>query len=123
MRVRVQSMRVETTAPTVLTVTLRFPGQPSVTRVLRDPPVDGDAGDHPHPAAALSALATVPDPFAPVPPGTMATMVYGGPQTATVSGTWRGVPVDTTFCRTDGAQIHRWELVAPLLDIGESAEA
>jgi hypothetical protein len=104
---------------TELTVTLRHPGFEPVTRVLREP----GGGDHPHPGAALGALAAAGDPFGPGPPGTMATMIYGGPQTATVTGTWRGTPVDTTFCRTDGAQIHRWNRVAPLLDIGDSLDA
>lgn len=99
-------------------MTLRHPGFEPVTRVLRDP----GTGDHPHPTAALAALAAAGDPFAPVPPGTMATMIYGGPQTATVTGTWRGLPVDASFCRTDGAQIHRWEQVAPLLDVSDQAE-
>lgn len=104
---------------TELTITLRNPGTEPVVRVLREP----DGGDHPHPREALDALAATPDPFAPVPPGTIATTIYGGPQTATVVGTYRGRPVDATFCRTDGAQIHRWTQVAPLLDIGASPEA
>jgi hypothetical protein len=111
---------VETTE---LTVTLRHPDLEPVTRVLRDPPVEGDSGDHPRPAAALSALDAAKDPFAPLPPGMMSTMVYGGPQTATVSGTWRGRPVDATFSRTDGNQMYRWDRVAALLDIGESPDA
>ena len=44
-------------------------------------------------------------------------MIYGGPETATVTGTWRGRPVDAEFRRNDGAQIFRWDQVAPLLDI------
>jgi len=115
----VERVEGHTEGPTELTITLRYPGGEPVTRVLREP----DGGDHPHPRAALGALAAAPDPFAPVPPGTIATTIYGGPQTATVIGTYRGRPVDTTFCRTDGAQIHRWNQVAPLLDIGESPDA
>jgi hypothetical protein len=100
---------------TELHVTLNHPEAGTITRVLRDPP---DGGDHPRPAEALAALDAVDgDPFAPVPPGTIATMIYGGPETATVRGVWRGRPVDAEFNRTDGAQIHRWDRLAALLDI------
>jgi hypothetical protein len=117
---------VEGQNQTELTITLRHPGFEPVTRVLRDPPADpapdGGPAEHPHPTAALGALAASTNPFAPVPPGTMATMIYGGPQTATVTGTWRGNRVDTTFCRTDGAQIQRWDRVAALLDVADMAD-
>jgi len=104
-----------TETSTELHVTLHHPEAGTITRVLRDPP---DGGDHPRPAEALAALATAgADPFAPVPPGTIATMIYGGPETATVRGTWRGRPVAAEFRRNDGAQISRWDRLAPLLDI------
>ena len=104
-----------TETATELHVTLRHPEAGTLTRVLRDPPGDGD---HPRPAEALAALeAAGDDPFAPVPPGTISTMIYGGPQTATVRGTWRGRPVDAEFSRVDGAQMHRWDRLAPLLDV------
>ncbi|WP_323132488.1 SSI family serine proteinase inhibitor, partial [Kineococcus indalonis] len=46
-------------------------------------------GDHPDAAAACAALAAATvDPFAPVPRDRTCTQVYGGPQRATVSGTW-----------------------------------
>jgi hypothetical protein len=96
-----------------LHVTLRRPGQPPITRILRCPP----AGDHPHAVAACAALATVPDPFAPVPRGVLTTMIYGGPETATVTGRWRGRPVNATFRRINGAEIARWDRIAALLDI------
>ena len=37
--------------------------------------------------------------------------LYGGPQTATVTGTYRGRPVDASFDRTDGCAIDRWNKV------------
>ena len=76
---------------------------------------DPAGGDHPDPAAACRALIRVKDPFAPVPPDTMCTEIYGGPQTATVTGTFRGEPVDAEFSRTDGCQIARWDAHAALL--------
>jgi hypothetical protein len=109
----------QTDGRTELTITLRNPGIQPITRVLREP----GGGDHPHPREALAALAAADDPFAPVPPGTIATTIYGGPQTATVVGTYRGLPVNTTFCRTDGAQLHRWSRVAPLLEIDDGPDA
>ena len=96
-------------------MTLNHPESGAITRVLRDPPA---GGDHPRAAQALAALdAAGDDPFAPVPPGTIATMIFGGPETATVTGTWRGRPVDAVFRRNDGAEIARWDRVAPLLDL------
>lgn len=76
-----------------------------------DPP----GGDHPDPEAACRLLSELKDPFAPVPPDAMCTEIYGGPQTATVTGTLGGDPVDARFSRTDGCQIARWDKHAALL--------
>jgi hypothetical protein len=90
-------------------------GAAAVTWTLScDPP----AGTHPHPPAACTQLAAAPtDPFAPTPPGMMCSMIYGGSQTATVSGTFHGRPVATTFARTNGCQVARWQRVSALLAI------
>lgn len=73
-------------------------------------------GNHPQAQAACDALATAgPDAFAPVAPGRMCTEIYGGPQTATVTGTVAGQPVNATFNRTDGCEIARWDALADLL--------
>ncbi len=100
-----------------LTVTLRLPDRPPIVRTLTCDPV---GGDHPHAAEACATLASLDDPFAPTPPGTVATMIYGGPQTATVDGHCGGVPVHASFSRTNGAEIFRWNRIAPLLDLEES---
>src|SRR4051812_9350395 len=42
--------------------------------------------------------------FAPTPKDVACSMIYGGPETATVKGTLRGKPVDARFSRTDGCQ-------------------
>ena len=55
------------------------------------------------------------DPFAPVAPDSVCTMVYGGPATAHVTGTWAGRPVDATFDRSNGCQMARWDRLVPLL--------
>jgi hypothetical protein len=76
---------------------------------------DTPGGDHPDPAAACAHLAGATDPFAPLPDGVVCTEVYGGPQTARVTGTWDGGPVDLALSRTDGCRIAQWEALGPLL--------
>jgi len=76
-------------------------------------------GDHPDAAGACTALNALTDPFRPVPKDMACTMVYGGPQTATVQGRWGGKDVLTTFKRTDGCEIARWNRIAPLLQPGQ----
>ncbi len=76
---------------------------------------DPAGGTHPDPAGACAALAAVKAPFAPLPSDLACTQIYGGPQTATVTGTYRGKPVNTTFSRTDGCQIARWDGLQALL--------
>jgi hypothetical protein len=50
-------------------------------------------------------------------PGNVAcTQQYGGPDTATVKGTFQGEPVDARFARRNGCEIARWEDAAPLLE-------
>ncbi|HEY8478282.1 MAG TPA: SSI family serine proteinase inhibitor [Spirillospora sp.] len=71
-------------------------------------------GNHPKAAEACTTLAKVKDPFKPVPEGQMCTKIYGGPEIATVKGTWNGTTIDTTFTRKDGCELHRWTKVAPL---------
>jgi hypothetical protein len=53
--------------------------------------------------------------FAPTPAGVACSMIYGGPETATVTGTLRGTPIDAKFSRTDGCQTSRWRKVQKLL--------
>jgi hypothetical protein len=54
--------------------------------------------------------------FEPTPPDTACTQQYGGPQTAHVTGTLRGEPVDARFSREQGCEISRWDAVIPVLD-------
>ena len=72
---------------------------------------DPAGGTLPHPATACAALAGVSDPFAPVRRGIMCPMIYGGPQTATIEGTWHGTSVHATFSRVDGCQTARWSRI------------
>ena len=45
------------------------------------------------------------------------TQIYGGPETAEVTGSFRGEPVDARFNRTNGCEIDRWERLLPLLEL------
>ncbi|WP_329148747.1 subtilase-type protease inhibitor [Streptomyces sp. NBC_01456] len=76
-------------------------------------------GNHPHVKAACTKLDGMArwgrDPFAPVPQGANCTMMYGGPATAHVTGTWAGRPVNADFRRTNGCEIGRWGHFEPLL--------
>lgn len=77
---------------------------------------DPTTGDVPDPAAACAQVAAVgPAGFAAPDPGAVCTQQYDGPQTATVSGTVAGQPVDASFSRTDGCEISRWDALSALL--------
>jgi len=79
---------------------------PQTYELKCDPP----GGDHPQPEQACQALdAAGAKIFDPVPKDQACTDIYGGPQTATVTGTYAGDKVDATFERTNGCEIDRWE--------------
>ncbi|WP_258571984.1 subtilase-type protease inhibitor [Actinomadura parmotrematis] len=75
---------------------------------------DPVGGDHPKGAAACAALAKAADPFKALPKDRICTKIYGGPETATVTGTWKGEPVDARFARADGCQLSQWTELKPL---------
>ncbi|MFH8608476.1 SSI family serine proteinase inhibitor [Streptomyces sp. NPDC018029] len=76
-------------------------------------------GTHPQAKEACARLDEISvygrDLFAPVPPGTMCTMQYGGPATARITGTWHGRPVNATYDRSNGCEIGRWNALVPVL--------
>ena len=77
---------------------------------------DPAGGTHPDPDAACRALqahgaAALP----PVRKDVACTQVYGGPQKATITGTWQGRPVRSSFSRINGCEISRWDLLRGLL--------
>src|SRR5439155_2306328 len=59
-------------------------------------------GSLPHPGIACRRLAALAAPFAPTPPGQACSQVYGGPEIARISGTFRGRPVRAIFQRRNG---------------------
>jgi uncharacterized Zn-binding protein involved in type VI secretion len=92
---------------------------PSARPITRTLTCDPPGGNVPNAAAACAALNKVAaakggDPFAPTPKGQMCTQIFGGPQTATVKGTWKGRKVDATFGRKNGCEVKRWNDLAAL---------
>jgi hypothetical protein len=75
----------------------------------------GVAGSHPDPQAACKHLARLDEPFAAIPADAVCTQVYGGPQTARVTGVWAGAPVDLELSRVDGCRIAQWDKLGPVL--------
>ena len=76
---------------------------------------DQPTGDLPDPAAVCAQLSGQPDPFAELSADTMCTQLFGGPQTARVTGRWAGEPVDLALSRTDGCRIAQWDRLGALL--------
>ena len=64
-------------------------------------------GTHPDAGAACRQLLRAKNPFAPIPRGIMCPMIAAGPQKATVTGTYFGQHVATTFART-GCEATKW---------------
>jgi hypothetical protein len=86
------------------------PGARQVVLVLRCDPAAGSVA---HPAAACRRLAALGRAaFAPTPPGTACTQIYGGPQRAVVTGTLAGRRLWARFLRRDGCEVARWNRVA-----------
>ena len=110
-----------TAAQTELTITFD-PGDGTAAQewtLTCDPP----GGTHPRPKAACAALTDIdPTVFEPVPPNQACTQIFGGPETATVRGTWNGEPLDASFARNNGCEIARWDAVVDLL-LAEPAAA
>ena len=95
----------------------RGAGEDSTWRLTCDPP----GGDHPDPVGACRALeANGASALPPVPKGMSCTMVFGGPERATVTGTWRGQTVSARFNRSNGCEISRWSKMVPLLPAPEA---
>jgi hypothetical protein len=71
----------------------------------------------PEDSPGCEALSKVkPKTFEPTPGNVACTQQFGGPQTATVTGTLRGEPVDAEFSLANGCEISRWQDAAAILD-------
>ena len=100
-----------------LTVTVWPTGRGNAARVwtLRCAPVGGTL---PRRVAACAGLSGAPDDaFAPVPPATVCSQIYGGPQVAAVRGLFRGRRVWATFTRRNGCEVARWSRLAFLFPV------
>jgi hypothetical protein len=103
---------------TDLTIVVRDgSGETSTWRLTCDPA----GGTHPDPKTACRVLnangaAALPA----VPEDKVCTQIYGGPETATLTGTWQGSKIVSQFARNDGCQISRWKLMEGLLPRGGS---
>jgi Subtilisin inhibitor-like len=71
-----------------------------------------------HAAAACAKLDAMRAPFAPVRKGVACTQIYGGPDVARVTGTFRGRKIWAVFRRRNGCEIARWNAVAFLIGKG-----
>jgi hypothetical protein len=100
-----------------LTITVWPAGRGHAARVwtLRCTPVGGTL---PGRAAACGRLGrAADDAFAPVPPATFCSQIYGGPQVAVVRGLFRGRRVFATFTRRNGCEIARWSRLSFLFPV------
>jgi hypothetical protein len=100
-----------------LTITVWPAGRAHASRVwtLRCDPVGGTLPLRASACARLSRLAD--DAFAPTPPATVCTQIYGGPQVAVVRGSFRGRGIWATLMRRNGCEIARWNRVSFLLPV------
>jgi hypothetical protein len=73
-------------------------------------------GTHPDAAAACAALTAKGKQALPAVPGDrICTQIYGGPQTAEITGTRDGERVSASFSRRNGCEISRWKQLEGLL--------
>jgi hypothetical protein len=109
------SSGVAASAPTSLRITYWEDGTKAVSTVWTircNPP----GGTLPRPRLACRKLSRGGAKlFAPIPPNTACTEIWGGPQRARVVGTVAGKPVRAVFTRTNGCEIARWNALAPWL--------
>jgi hypothetical protein len=96
-------------------------GEPGLKRAwkLRCSPTGGSL---PGPAAACRALASLEEPFAPVPRGALCGASYHGADVALVRGNFRGRRVWTRFKRDNLCEATRWDRVGFLFPARRTAE-
>jgi len=101
---------------TVLRVTYWGDGANAASRVTWTLRCNPPRGTLARPALACRRLAQGgPKLFAPTPPDTVCTEIYGGPQKARVIGRIGSTHVWTTFTRTNGCELARWNRISPWL--------
>ena len=103
---------------TELTITF-WPEGPDGESVEATLTCDPAGGTHPDPESACAALADDPAALEPVPPDAACTMIFAGPEQATVVGVVNGEQVDAAFERSNGCELDRWDRFAAVLQIGD----
>nr|WP_309302182.1 SSI family serine proteinase inhibitor [Streptomyces sp. NBRC 110611] len=102
-----------------LTVTVHHSGSSSANGTFELYCHPSNGSTHRDPKGACAKLDRMTkwgkDPFAPTPQSAQCTMIYGGPATARVTGTWAGRRVNAHFKRTNGCEVSRWNDFEPLL--------
>jgi Subtilisin inhibitor-like len=110
----------EAPAPTgtELTITVWLQGRDGAAEELTltcDPP----GGTHPKAEEACAALQADPSALEPLPPDSVCTQIYGGPEEAEIVGTLEGEQVQASFSRQNGCEIDRWMRMAGILQPGD----
>jgi subtilisin inhibitor-like len=106
------------TGRTELRIAYREDGSRPRSQVVWTLRCDPAGGTHPSRAKACRSLAQVGWPaFRPVPPNTACTEIYGGPQTAVISGVVDGRHVWTRLRRDNGCEISRWDRLLFLIPV------
>jgi Subtilisin inhibitor-like len=103
---------------TELTITF-WPEGPDGESVEATLACDPPGGTHPDPEAACAALGADPAALDPVAPDMACTMIFGGPEQATVVGVLNGEDVDAAFERSNGCELDRWDRMAALIQLGD----
>lgn len=83
------------------------------TWTLRCNPLGGTLSDRRTACRKLAQL--TPTAFAPIPPDSICTQVYGGPQQGVVKGTMGAARIWASFRRRNGCEIDRWQRFSPWL--------
>ncbi|GAA3609351.1 SSI family serine proteinase inhibitor [Kineosporia mesophila] len=85
---------------------------------------DPAGGDHPDASAACATLEKSGTQALGTPAtDQMCTQIFGGEQTATITGTWKGKAVNASLSRKDGCEVARWDQLDPLLPKTSGAQA
>ncbi|MEU3461387.1 hypothetical protein ABZ721_15745 [Streptomyces sp. NPDC006733] len=94
------------------------PASPSAANPSIASPSDPLTGPARHVADSCAQLRRQGGPVGPVPSGQMCSMIYGGSQTAQVTGVWHGTAVKEKYSRSNGCEVARWNRMAPVLPAG-----
>ena len=107
-----QTATAATTVSKLKIVYQESPDSPKVTWTLNCRP---NSGTLPGVAVACKKLTSLKSPFAKPPADQMCSEIYGGDQTAIITGTWLGKKVIRNYSRVNGCEIDAWESFYPVL--------